>query len=125
MPDYFTEEEAEKWHELVTDLREMGVLSSECRELLISNCCSYGGWMRAARAIKRTGATIKCTDRRGNEVTRPNPLCIELHKYRDQMTRLLPEFGLTPASRGRLVSMKSPEELNPITQLFERFHSAN
>ena len=39
------------------------------------------------------------------------------------MNRLRPEFGLTPASRSKLVSMKGDEEENPMDHLVARLTS--
>jgi P27 family predicted phage terminase small subunit len=44
----------------------------------------------------------------GTDIKR-NPFSVELHKYRDEMNKLLPELGLTPASRSK-VSANDPDD---------------
>ena len=121
MPDYFNDEERQKWVELVADLRSMGILSSETRELLIAYCTAYGGWMKARRAVESAGLAL--VDKENGTIKR-NPFCSELHKYRDAMNRLLPEFGLTPSARGNLVSLNDDME-DPFAILAERKASRN
>lgn len=111
MPDYFGEDECQKWLELCGDLKRMGVLSTDTREIMIAYCCAYGGWMECRRQLKKFGMVLPIKDENGKAIDiKRNPYSVELHKYRDEMNRLLPEFGLTPSSRSRLVSFSNTEE---------------
>ena len=124
-PEDFNEDEHRKWKELVTDLNNMGVMSSETREMLIAYCTAYGGWMEARRKVRQTGIMLVTKDENGKAVVKRNPFSAELHKYRDEMNRLLPEFGLTPASRGRLVSINEHNQDNPFAGILERMSGNN
>lgn len=121
MPDYFTEDEQWKWIELVEDLQQMGILSTDTRELMIAYCTAYGGWMKARKAVETTGVVLVQKNDNGKTVIKRNPFSAELHKYRDEMNRLLPEFGLTPSSRGKLISLKAVEEADPFGILSARY----
>lgn len=120
MPNYFNEDEASKWAELVTDLRTECVLSSTSRELMIAYCTAFGGWIAARRKVQELGQCLGEGDK-----AKRNPHSVELHKYRDQMNRLLPEFGLTPSSRGKLVSMNVDGKDSPFHELLDRMGSLN
>ncbi|HUS39555.1 MAG TPA: P27 family phage terminase small subunit, partial [Pirellulales bacterium] len=91
-------------------------MSSELREMLVSYCAAYGAWMDARRQIATEGQLVD---------GKRHPLSTDLHKHRDTMNRLLPEFGLTPASRSKLVSMKDDSKDNPFGMLLERMSGTN
>jgi len=126
MPEYLDEHGREKWDELVTDLSNMKVISSECRELMIAYCEAYSGWRRCMELVKRAGLVIPVKDQKGKATGfKTNPVSIELHRYRNQMNRLLPEFGLTPSSRTRLVAFKAVGETDPFVTLLSRISGVN
>lgn len=111
MPDDFDEHEKKKWGQLCKILEKNKVMSTDLVEILTAYCTAFGGWMKAREAIKKTGIVLIQKTEAGTEVKR-NPFCVELHKYRDQMNKLLPELGLTPASRGKVSSIEIGEEKN-------------
>jgi len=104
MPDDFDDHEAKKWNQLCDILEKNAVMSTDLIEILTAYCTAYGGWMKAREAIKKTGIVLIQKSESGTDVKR-NPFCVELHKYRDQMNKLLPELGLTPASRGKVSAL--------------------
>ena len=118
-PDYFDDDESQMWMQLCSDLDEMGVMSTDNRELMIAYCCAFGGWIKAKRMVAKLGQVIVSKKTDGTVVTRRNPFSVELHKYREEMNRLLPEFGLTPSSRSRLKSVKTEEE-DPFQEWLKR-----
>ena len=107
MPANFGPDETHKWNQLVADLSSMGVLSTELGSMMETFCRAYGGSVKARKKIEETGGMV-FEDAKG--ILRRNPWTVEMHKFNDVMIKLLPEFGLTPSSRGRLVSMKPPKE---------------
>lgn len=114
-PDYFNDDELLKWNELVIDLQSMGIMSSDCREQMIAYCIAYGGYMETRRWVAQEGSVLI---ENGNQ--KRNPRMTDLHKFSEQMNKLRPEFGLTPASRSKLVSMKNGDEDDPMDQLLSR-----
>jgi P27 family predicted phage terminase small subunit len=46
----------------------------------------------------------------GNLTITRNGYVTEMHKFREQMNKLLPELGLTPASRQKLTSLKVEDD---------------
>ena len=125
MPDYFGDHEKAKWKELCSDLDINGVLATDTREILIAYCTAYAGWMRARELIRSTGIVLISKTKKGETAVTRNPISVELHKYRDQMNRLLPELGLTPASRQKLVAAKPEQEESAFSALLERMQGRN
>lgn len=110
-----------KWIELIGDLKRNGVLSSDTREMLVSYCTTFAKWMKACQKVDETGLAIHSVDKIGNKVITRNPYVSEMHKFREQLNKLLPEFGLTPASRQKLKSMNLDDKKeDPFAKIMER-----
>jgi len=121
MPDWFCDDAKAKWAELIGDLKRNGVLSRDTREILIAYCTAYAHWLEARRSVANTGLAIEGFDKAGNQVIARNAYVAEMHKFREQMNKLLPEFGLTPASRQKLTSMNLDDDKeDPFAKIMER-----
>jgi len=121
MPDWFGDDETQMWDQLTADLRSLGIMSSDLREILIAYCTSYAGWKLAREEVMKTGGLL--TNEKGEP--KRHPAAADMHKHRDTMNKLLPEFGLTPASRSRLVSMNVDKDENPFAGLLDKLQSRN
>jgi len=120
MPDDFDEHEQKKWEQLCKILEKNRVMSTDLIEIITAYCTAYGGWMRARDAVRKTGIVLVQKTSEGTEIKR-NPFSVELHKYRDQMNKLLPELGLTPASRGKVSSTElDDKEDDPFKKIMDR-----
>jgi P27 family predicted phage terminase small subunit len=121
MPDWFGEVETQKWIELSADLKTNGVLSSDTREILIAYCTAYAKWMNARQKVEETGLAIEGVDKEGNLTITKNSYVGEMHKFREQLNKLLPELGLTPASRQKLTSLKLDDKKeDPFAKIMAR-----
>jgi len=121
MPNWFSDLEREKWGELVDDLRRNGVISADTREILIAYCTAYKMWREARERVAETGLAIIGVDKEGNTQITRNAYVTEMNKFREQMNKLLPEFGLTPASRQKLTSMNLDDNKDdPFASIMER-----
>jgi P27 family predicted phage terminase small subunit len=110
-----------KWREMIGDLKRNGVLSTDTREMLVAYCTTFAKWMEAKQKVEETGLAIESVDKYGNQVISRNPYVAEMHKFREQLNKLLPEFGLTPASRQKLKSMNLDEKKeDPFAKIMER-----
>jgi P27 family predicted phage terminase small subunit len=77
--------------------------------------------MKARQLVRTTGIVLVEKSKDGKRTISRNPISVELHKYREEMNRLLPELGLTPASRQKLTSLKLDEAIDdPFNSLMER-----
>lgn len=121
MPKWFSDEEKIIWRELLKDMKSMGILSSDQRQVMIAYCTAYAGWQMAKRQFDECGGII--TDSRGEP--KRHPAGTDMHKHRESLNKLLSEMGLTPASRGKLVSMNLKEDDNPIAGLLAKLQSRN
>lgn len=121
MPDWFGDLERSKWDELVSDLSRNGVISTDTREILIAYCTAYAMWREARAKVLDTGLAIEGFDKGGNVQITRNTYVTEMSKFRDQMNRLLPELGLTPASRQKLTSLSLDEDTDdPFADIMAR-----
>lgn len=110
-----------KWREMIGDLKRNGVLSTDTREMLVAYCTTFAKWMEAKAKVEQTGLAIESVDKYGNQVITRNPYVAEMHKFREQLNKLLPEFGLTPASRQKLKSMNLDDKKeDPFAKIMER-----
>jgi P27 family predicted phage terminase small subunit len=109
MPHYLNDDEKLKWGQLLQDMKQNGICSSDLREIMIAYCTAYGGWMQARKAVQKTGIVLVQKTDDGIDAKR-NPFSVELHKYREEMNKLLPELGLTPSARARMVANVPQEE---------------
>ena len=110
-----------KWKEIIGDLKRNGVLSTDTRELLIAYCTTFAKWVEAKQKVAETGLAIESVNKYGNQVITRNPYVSEMHKFREQLNKLLPEFGLTPASRQKLKSMNLDDKKdNAFQRIMER-----
>ena len=116
-PKWLDKEALEKWHALLDLLEKNGLVSSDTLDILVAYCSSYSSWRKTQKMIDKQGMSY--VDAKTGNLKR-NPLLADLHKYRDQCNRLLPELGMTPSSRGRLVSKKRDEEDDPFKELLSR-----
>ena len=123
MPNDFDEYESKKWEQLCRILEKNRVMSTDLVEIITAYCTAYGGWMRARDAVRKTGIVLieKTKDGKQIKEIKRNPFSVELHKYRDQMNKLLPELGLTPASRAKVSSADGEDtEDDPFAKIMER-----
>lgn len=125
MPEFFNDDERKKWIEIVEDLRRNGILSSDLRELITSMCVAWGGYMTARRNVEKYGQVFVFKDSKGEVQVKNNPFSIELHKYRAAFDAMLPELGLTPSSRQRMVAVNAfADDDDPFKQLLSRLTDA-
>ncbi len=121
MPNWLCRVAKAKWREVTADLKRNGVLSTDIRELLVAYCTTFAKWTEAKTKVKETGLAIESVDKYGNQVISRNPYVAEMHRFRDQLNRLLPEFGLTPSSRQKLKSMNLDDTKdNAFAKIMER-----
>ena len=103
-PSWLDEEAKECWKRLVPELKRMGVLSCVDADALAAYCDSWSRWKRAVLFLQKNGDVYTVKDGAGKvkyiqqlpQVAIARNLLIALNRYQQ-------EFGLTPASRSRLV----------------------
>lgn len=107
-PEYLTARERRKWLELCAMLKEAGVMTVADIDALTAYVQVYWIWRDAVDIIKTEGMMIP-DEKTGAMVKHP------MHQIRRDaqadFVKLMIEFGLTPASRSRVVSSKENKTL--------------
>lgn len=104
-PDWLDATAREEWAKMAPRLVEMGLLSALDGAALAAYCQAYADHQHAAKRLQKFGRVYQTST--GNY--RPRP---EVAMQRDAATRMkafLVEFGLTPASRARVVASEQPK----------------
>ena len=86
------------WVEICESLEALEILSVVDGPALEFYAHTYSDYRIAKQHIKKHGHVIT-----ENGYMKRNPACAEMHQNKGELLRLLTEFGLTPASRSRLV----------------------
>lgn len=109
-PPNLPQEAAILWRELVKLLDSMGVLANSDRRALEMLCRAYADYLRAQGEIDKHGLLVEhFNDRTGLVTLKRNPGVDIANAAHANMVRLLIEFGLTPAARGK-VSKEGPKK---------------
>jgi P27 family predicted phage terminase small subunit len=102
------DEAAREWRRVTTTLHEMGVLSTADRAALAAYCIAWSRWVDAETKLRQFGVVIRSP----NDYPMPSPYLTIARDALNQMTRMLLEFGLTPASRTKLHTTKAGKTTN-------------
>jgi P27 family predicted phage terminase small subunit len=102
---------SQKWDSLCILLEQCGLLADTDSDLMELFCITFSQYRRLLKQINTTGFTIVTRDpQTNNPVVKRNPIMIEYRNIADLLRRLIPEFGLSPSSRSRLVSTRKEEK---------------
>ena len=104
-PSWLDKEAKAEWRRIVNDLYNAGLLKEVDRVALANYCQLYSTWKMASLLVQKNGPIIKTSN--GNIIQSP-ALGISNVAQREMM-KVLIQFGMTPASRSRLVPDKETE----------------
>ena len=107
MPSGLSSRAKTHWVDIVPKLKEAGVMTVMDTHALGMYCELYAVWVQAVGELEKDGVIIE--SERGHV---RSPWFDVSMKTMEQMKKMLTEFGMTPASRPRIVSTKRPEEKN-------------
>ena len=105
-PAWLSKQGKKIWKQTILILEEMGVLGTADKNALARYCHTWDRWLQASRDVELNGDTF-VTDK-GYEGRRPTSILMD--RLSEQIERLEKEFGLTPASRPRLVATVEPKD---------------
>lgn len=97
-PAFLSRDGKAHWRELSPELHRLGLLTVVDVNALAMLCATWARIRRIERALDAEGQVIVGV--KGKPVR--HPLGPELHQQQAHYLKLLTEFGLTPASRGRV-----------------------
>jgi len=101
-PDHITGFAAEEWERVEQLMRAANLWSASYQVTIEIYCETYSNYRLALERVNQTGQAIVQSDKAGKPVVTRNPFSVELHKYKEEVLRLLTELGLTPSSRARV-----------------------
>ncbi len=105
-PDHLSVAAKSEWKRIVPQLEDMGLLTKIDRTELALYCQAYARWKKAEAVINEKGELYKTQS--GNVIT--SPMLWVANKAMEQCHKFLTEFGMTPASRGRISIAKPGED---------------
>jgi len=105
-PAYLHEYAVEEWNKIVPKLANKGILAELDMTAVILYCDAFAEWRRAKEILEVEGREF-VTDK-GYRM--PNPNVAIANKNHELSAKMLKEFGLTPASRKKIVSESGTKE---------------
>lgn len=114
-PDYFSGYSLKKWNELAPIFAERNMLSPADLSAFELLCLHYGDAMDLYNAMIDDGGTLAGYFVGKNSQTMGEYLAY--HKAMSAYTKMLTEFGLTPASKKKVPTQEIVEEDDPITKM--------
>ena len=114
-PDYFSGYSLKKWNELAPIFAERNMLSPADLSAFELLCLHYGDAMDLYNAMIEEGGSMAGYLAGKNSQTMGEYLAY--HKAMSAYTKMLTEFGLTPASKKKVPTQEIVEEDDPITKM--------
>ena len=104
-PKWLDDEAKKEWKRLAKQMEQLGILTEVDMAAFAGYCQSYARWKEAEEFISKHGAIVKTPSGYWQQV----PQVSIAQQYMKQMTKFCEQFGLTPASRSRIVTDKSDD----------------
>ncbi len=119
-PPYFLDEEAKKeWKRIAQPLVDMGLLDEFGLMGLAAYCTNFSRWIAAEKDIDEHGRSYTTVGRNGEKMRRQNPDVAIANEAMKLMKGFLSEFGMTPATRSKVI-IKEQEEEDPMEKFLNR-----
>lgn len=112
-PSWLTPLAAQHWPTVAQQLEEAGVLTVMDAPALALYCEAFARWKQATDHVLQHGQAV--TSPTG--VVKQSPYLLIANKARDQMAKMLIEFGMTPSSRSLVTKAKPDANRNPFADL--------
>ena len=104
-PKWLDDEAKKEWKRLAKQMEQLGILTEVDMAAFAGYCQSYARWKEAEEFISKHGAIVKTPSGYWQQV----PQVSIAQQYMKPMTKFCEQFGLTPASRSRIVTDKSDD----------------
>jgi P27 family predicted phage terminase small subunit len=106
-PTHLKGEARREWKRVSKELFEHGLLAPVDRAALACYCQSYADWVRATKELEKENVNLVLESEKGGMYQ--NPWVSILNKAKADMKAFMVEFGMTPASRGKVSPRKSKD----------------
>jgi P27 family predicted phage terminase small subunit len=117
-PDWLSARAKEYWQEIGDLLLGMKLVSYGDSAALMLLCDTLAEYVSLRVSIQKKGRVYENLTP-GGKVYRPNPEVAMAADAWRRAQRMLVEFGLTPASRGKVSALGAPDEKDPLAALIE------
>ena len=101
-PKWLEDDAKKEWRRLAKQMEQLGILTEVDMAAFAGYCQAYARWKEAEEFISRHGAIVKTPSGYWQQV----PQVSIAQQYMKQMSKFCEQFGLTPASRSRIVTYK-------------------
>ena len=116
-PAWLSDKARQYWGDIgavLLDMKLCTVADGPALQLLTETLAE---WAEARQAVHRKGLTYETTTATGDLMCRPNPEVTIAADAMRRALRMLSEFGLTPASRGKVSALGDETSLDPFAQM--------
>ena len=117
-PSWLNDEAKREWRRLAGTMEAMGVLTEADMETFATYCDAYSKWREATEFLDQHGFIFKTPSGYIQQV----PQVSIAQTYGKIMTKIATEFGLTPASRSRIIAGNG--EGGPVDEMDELLEGA-
>ena len=113
-PDWLEPEAKREWRRLSKAMESMGILTEVDQMAFASYCQCYARWREAEEQISQHGTMFRTP----SGYIQQTPQVSIAQTYNKQMMKIAAEFGLTPASRSRIVAaeMGAQDEMDELLE---------
>lgn len=116
-PEYLAGKSLEKWHEVVPQLKMMGVMTDADVEVIARYCTMHEQWLKYLDQVRRGLDVLVIRDESGKvKYMQSTPAATMLMKLATSMLRIEQEFGLTPSARTGIVAQTNDQEDDPLAR---------
>ena len=99
-PKWLDDDAKKEWRRLSKQMEQMGILTEIDMAAFAGYCQAYSRWKAAEEFISKHGSIVKTPSGYWQQV----PQVSIAQQYLKQMQKFCEQFGLTPASRSRIVA---------------------
>lgn len=110
-PDFLDELAGKAWDSMVDNMQKMNLLSLADLDAMSMYCTLFSRWLQAERVIREQGMVFDIMDNQGNfKYSQQRPEVGIANQCIKQMTLLASQFGMTPASRSKLMVLAADKD---------------
>ena len=111
-PDWLEDDAKTEWYRLAEQMERLGILTEVDMAAFAGYCQSYARWKAAEQFITKNGAIVKTPSGYWQQV----PQVSIAQQYLKDMQKFCEQFGLTPASRSRIVSDNGKDDADDMME---------
>ena len=111
-PKWLEDDAKKEWRRLAKQMENLGTLTEVDMAAFAGYCQAYARWKAAEEFISRNGAIVKTPSGYWQQI----PQVSIAQQYLKQMSKFCEQFGLTPASRSRIVTENNTDNSGDVME---------